>query len=236
MTIAYVFEGVHSFDFAGETSERELSNAGSALGDRASRHYEPAQVLSDDDAALVARIRTGDHDAFSGVFLKHYDGLCRFAASYTRDESDAEEIVESVFTRVWERHGAFSPAGSIGAYLYAAVRNRAINTIRDRRIHSVWAAAHAEDIGADVPLGMSMPPASMIATLEREELGVVLRRVIDTLPEHRRAVVTMRWFGGLSHAEIAAALGTSVNAVEIQLRRALKSLAAGAPAYLRDHE
>lgn len=236
MTIAYVFEGVRSFDSAHEMSDRELGGARGALDRRALHRREPRQELSGEEAALIARIQAGDHDAFSAMFLAHYDGLCRFAVSYTRDETDAEEIVENVFTRVWERHREFTPVGSIGAYLYAAVRNRAINAIRDRRMRAEWTVAHADDAGTDVPPGMSAPPASMIAALEREELGEVLRRVVDTLPEHRRTVVTMRWFGGLSHAEIAAALGTSVNAVEIQLRRALKSLVASAPAYLRDPE
>jgi len=230
MTIAYIFAGVHSFDSSSDSPHHGPN------GGRASRGAVSAdtRVSSHHDAPIIARIQTGDHKAFGEVFLAYYDGLCRFAESYTRNPTDAEEIVEQVLARVWERHDTFSPSAGIGSYLYAAVRNRAINVIRDARARESWAAAHAEDVSVDAPPGMGMPPASMVAMLEREELGAVLHRVIERLPEHRRAVVTMRWFGGLSYAEIAAALGTSVNAVEIQLRRALKSLADSAPAYLRE--
>jgi RNA polymerase sigma-70 factor (ECF subfamily) len=222
MTLAFVFAGVGTSDEPGPRDEH------SQIFDSSS----PLQSAG--DAELAARIRDGEHEAFTTVFLAHYDALCRFAETYTRDPAEAEEIVEGVLARIWEYHPTFNPSSGIGPYLYAAVRNRALNALRDLQTRRKLADPYAADAEDNNSPGMSASPASMLAALEREELGVVLRRVIDTLPEHRRAVVTMRWFGGLSHAEIASALGTSVNAVEIQLRRALKDLAAGVPRYLKE--
>ncbi len=221
-TLAFVFAGLGGPDDGGRQEiPRDVRAA------RASAHAAH-------DTRLAEQIRDGDHAAFTTVFLAHYDGLRRFAEGYTRNATEAEEITEAVFARVWERRSEFTPTGSVAAYLYASVRNRALNAVRDAQFRDTWEAEHTLDMAMEgaVP-GMSVSSTSLLADLEQEELGVVLRRVIDTLPEHRRAVVTMRWFGGLSHAEIAAALGTSANAVEIQLRRALKELAAGVPEHLR---
>lgn len=181
----------------------------------------------------MRRIRMGDHEAFTKMFLEHYDPLCLFAESYLQNSADAEEIVEGVLARIWENKETFDPKAGIAPYLYASVRNRSLNLLRDARTRQNWELAHSADLARDSMSG-EQSASSMIASLEQEELGEVLRRVLETLPEHRRTVVTMRWFGGLSHAEIAAAVGTSVNAVEIQLRRALKELAAKIPSHLHE--
>lgn len=224
MTIAFVFAGLDSADTGG------TNFTDNQFGDTA-----PGLVAcKEHDVLLVQEIRGGSHDAFAKMFLDNYDSLCRFAESYVRNPSDAEEIVEGVLARIWEHKESFDPKGGVAPYLYSAVRNRSLNLLRDNKARYSWEAAHTEDMAYDTGHGRSWSIASSIAELEREELGAVLRRVIETLPEHRRAVVTMRWFGGLSHAEVASALGTSVNAVEIQLRRALKELATKIPKHLRE--
>jgi RNA polymerase sigma-70 factor (ECF subfamily) len=197
----------------------------------APENHEDHLSPSDSDERLAAAIRTGDHHAFTTVFLGHYDALCRFAQSYLRNTADAEEIVESVLARIWEQHETFDPQGGIAPYLYSAVRNRALNSLRDSQTRDTLETTHHASLVQE-----SGPQASVHPTtrLEQEELGLLLHQAIESLPDPRSAIISMRWFGGLKHAEIARVLGISANAVEIQLRRALKELSTKIPEYLRE--
>ena len=83
--------------------------------------------LPDGPDALVARVRAGDERALETVFRSHYSPLCDFAARYVRQDALAEELVQDLFADLWARRQSWYVRGSVRAYLFAAVRNRALN-------------------------------------------------------------------------------------------------------------
>src|SRR5256885_9713379 len=83
-----------------------------------------------------ARVRTGDAQAFEALFRAYVEPLCSFAYSYVESESQAQEIVQDLFTRLWERRETLERPRSVRAYLYGATRNRALNEVRNRRVWS----------------------------------------------------------------------------------------------------
>src|SRR5262245_30803818 len=102
------------------------------------RHPEPRMGASPvpDEATIVAGMRAGASDEFGALFLSYYDTLCRFAAGYTASWSDAEELVETLFARLWETRTTFDPQHGVAAYLFSSVRNRAYNVRRDAKIRA----------------------------------------------------------------------------------------------------
>ena len=86
------------------------------------------------DVHLWLRIeRGGEIAAFRELFDRYYAPLCRFAEFWLRDRASAEEVVLDVYTHVWQHAAELRITVSVRAYLFRAVRNRALNRLRDDR-------------------------------------------------------------------------------------------------------
>jgi RNA polymerase sigma-70 factor (ECF subfamily) len=172
------------------------------------------------DQDLAERIKAGDERAFEETFREHYVALTYFAVRYTGDRASAEELVQGLFTDLWVERSRWEIHASIRSYLFAAVRNRALNQRRRARIERDWdeGAGHADTDA------LQWEPARADETVEREEAAAGLRRAIASLPERCRLVMQLRWRDQLSYGEIAEVLGISVKGVENQLARGLKAL------------
>jgi RNA polymerase sigma-70 factor (ECF subfamily) len=172
------------------------------------------------DRTWVARIRAGDADALDSVFRSYYSELCAFAYRYVRSRAQAEDLVHDVFAKLWAEREHWQVRDSLKAYLYGAVRNRAISTLRRQMVERRWedrvhachraAPAHVEN------------PAQ--AELEREDLARVVQEVLAELPERCQMAVTLRWQRQLSYGEIAETMGISVNTVEVHITRACRAV------------
>ncbi len=79
------------------------------------------------DAELVARIRAGDEGGCEALYVAHHGPLWRFAYGYVRSAEIAEELVQEVFLALWRNRADWEVSGSVRAWLYGAVRNRALN-------------------------------------------------------------------------------------------------------------
>ena len=170
--------------------------------------------------ALVARVRAGDERALETVFRSHYSPLCDFAARYVRQDALAEELVQDLFADLWARRQSWYVRGSVRAYLFAAVRNRALNLRQRQSIERDW--EHDEAI-ADVR-ELHRPPEAADEILERADLRARLDAALESLPERCRLVMHLRWREQMRHAEIASVMGISVKGVEIQLARGLRAI------------
>jgi RNA polymerase sigma-70 factor, ECF subfamily len=177
-----------------------------------------AFAAATDDASLVARVRAGDYEAFSTIFRAHHATLVAFARAYTRTEAEAEDVVQDVFVRVWDRRADWRVRESVRAYLFGATRNYALNAVRDRGTAERWAEAVAQE---PTLIGLRAEPASPDAALNAAELDAVVTRAIARLPHRARLVYTLRWRHGLTYAEIADTLAISLKTVESQIRKAL---------------
>lgn len=187
-----------------------------------SRNYhEFTSAPLENEQALVERIAEGDERAFEELFSAFYGRLCDFAVSYVRAPDIAEEIVQSIFLRIWERRRTWDPRTGVNAYLFASCRNAAFDHIRREQVARRTANATLAD--DEVPaLGAS--PNAPDALVEQHDLADAVRAAVAVMPERRRAVVIMRWQHQLGPTEIAAALGISVKTVEAHLARAAGDL------------
>jgi len=124
--------------------------------------------------------------------------------------------VHDVFCDVWDRREDFQPAGTVRAYLFQAVRNKAYNQLKRQRVRREWKAEKKQE-----PRSVSSR-ASRAA--EAAELEKAMERAVESLSERQRVVYRLGQEHGLSYAEIATVLDIAPKTVENHMGRALKRL------------
>jgi RNA polymerase sigma-70 factor, ECF subfamily len=169
---------------------------------------------------LAARVQAGDADAFELLFRSQYAALCAVATRYVRERALAEELVQDVFAELWAKRATWQIRTSVRAYLFAAVRHRALNQRRHAAVERDW---EEQEAAPDVR-ELHAPPVPIDEALEAEELRARLHAAIESLPDRCRLVMHLRWREQLSYAEIAEAMGISTKGVEVQLARGLRAL------------
>jgi RNA polymerase sigma-19 factor, ECF subfamily len=177
-----------------------------------------SSVLVIDESALFARVRQGDAQALETLFRSFHARLCAFAFGYLQNAADAEEVVQDVFLSIWQKREEIEVRSSLRAYLFRAVRNRALNRSARARLEQRWLEEASSD---DLELQTADP---IDKTLEHAELVTRVHAAIAALPPGCRRVLQLRWQEQLSYLEIADALGISEKGVENQLARARKAL------------
>jgi len=151
------------------------------------------------------------------LFHAYYAPLCDFVQSFVHSPDLAEELVQTVFLRIWEHRHTWEPRVGVRAYLFAACRNQALGVLKHER---VIARVAQRAMREGIPLGIAVTQVGPEDELHASELADALREAVDRLPERRRLVVILRWQHQMSYAEIAQVLGISVKTVEVQLGRA----------------
>jgi RNA polymerase sigma-70 factor, ECF subfamily len=173
------------------------------------------------DAWLVRRVAEGDVRALAVLYDRHARVVYAFAA-HAIGKSDAEEVVQEVFVRLWRRAAQFDlERGAFSTWLMAIARNHVVDQLR-RRQRGRIAAGQIEEV-----LMNAVDPA---AGPEEEVVGhtasVLLAKCLRELPAEQRRVLTLAYFGGLSQSEIAHALDLPLGTVKKRTRLALQKLRA----------
>lgn len=149
------------------------------------------------------------------IFRSTYAELCTYARRYVDDDATAEDVVQEVFAAVWGNRED-RPLADVGpAYLYRAVRNRALNRVRDGERTESLDAPEAPD--AETSLGTR-------DLRRRREVAAAVDEAIDDLPPRCRQVFLLVRERGLSYREAAERLDLSLSTVETQMARALRRL------------
>ena len=159
-------------------------------------------------------LTTGDITAFEMIFKTYYQPLCNYAYTFLQDREEAEEIVQSTFTSIWEKHSNLSIRTSAKAYLYAMVRNACLNVIKHEKIKQ----KHSVEEVALSPRSHD----SVTSTLTSLELEERIQQAMEELPEQCRLVFKLSRFEELKYSEIAEQLNISVKTVENHIGKALK--------------
>ena len=173
--------------------------------------------------ACIAGIRAGDRIAFEQLFRGWYGKLADYAVRITGSPDAAEDVVQTVFVSLWNRREALPDATTLPAYLRRAVRNRALNHLRDSR--------PSEQLSHLTDAESAVPPVGAL-DLEASELASALHAAMGDLAPRTREVFALSRVHELTYREIADALGISVKTVETLMGRALRALRAALRAEL----
>jgi len=168
-------------------------------------------------ADWARRVRDGDLAAFEALFRALHPMLTRHARAITATPAEADDAVQETFVRFWEQRERIDPARSVRAYLVQAVRNRALNTVRDAQTRAALLASHAQTLDDSAS---ARPDDDAHGASLADRLGAFLA----DLPERQRAAISLTRFDGLSHVEAAEAMGCSARTVNNHIVRGLRTL------------
>jgi RNA polymerase sigma factor (sigma-70 family) len=179
----------------------------------ASRIFLGPALRAQPDRRLVRLVREGYEAAFEEIVRRYRKPLDRFAAAIVGGRS--EDVTQDAFSKALLALRGTTAEIELRPWLYRIVRNTALNDLRDR-------APATEELGEAIPGRRS----AAVEAERREEIAELMER-LRALPEPQRAAIVMREREGLSHEEIAAALGISGGAARQTIHRARTTLRDG---------
>ena len=171
--------------------------------------------------SLVGAMAAGNDAALSLLYQHTVAKVFAIACGVLRSKEDAEEVVCDVYTHAWLRASSFDAGrGSVMAWLAVMARNRALDRLRQRREFASLDGERSDADGAPLMID-ALGPEQILA---RFQSGTALHRALRSLTAQRRQLLSLAFFQGLSHQEIADAVGLPLGTVKSHVRRALASL------------
>lgn len=181
---------------------------------------DAAPERSDLEAQLLRRLAHGDDTALGELYDRLVRPLYSLALQILRDRSEAEDVVHDVFLILRDKAHTFDASrGSVLAWAFTFVRNRAIDRVRRRRRRSELLAE------ADpAELGYAEHTAAAPDPFHLPEIAAAVQLAFAELPEDQRTALQLAYFSGLTQTEIAERLSAPLGTVKARIRRGLLRL------------
>lgn len=177
------------------------------------------QTQADDFGVALRACAKGDRNGLRLIFDKEAGRLIAVAQRIVRRRDLAEEVVQEAFIRIWKNAHQYAPdRGSARGWIYAIVRNRALNLLRDGKREDLLTGDHLE------ALQEAQHVEHIMASWHRLDQDSKLRDCLSTLDETRRKGILMAYVGGYTHGEIAGRLKIPLGTTKSWIRRGLSSL------------
>lgn len=168
-----------------------------------------------DDIELFLKLREGDEQAFQTIFRNYYQALCNYAYQHLNNRDLAEEAVQDIFVKIWEKRSSINIETSVKNYFFRSVRNQCLNILQHEKIKKQYAGKVLETSVQEIDPGHFYLEVNLIQRIEKS---------IESLPPKRREIFRLSREQGLKYKEIADTLNISVKTVEAQMGLALKHL------------
>jgi RNA polymerase sigma-70 factor (ECF subfamily) len=169
--------------------------------------------MDDSDEALMARIARGDELAFGQLSRRHVPAMLGIARRILGNAADAEDVAQEAMLRVWTHAPRWQPLAQFRTWLTRVV----VNLCLDRKRRAPWVALEAAGDIVDPALGAG-------EKTENDERERLVKAAIAELPARQRAAIVLTYGDGMSNAQVAEVLDTSVSAVETLLVRGKQNL------------
>jgi RNA polymerase sigma-70 factor (ECF subfamily) len=171
------------------------------------------------DEALLADLGRGDADALGLLYDRYRRLAMAVAYRILGDATAAEDCLQDAFLQVWRNHASFRPErGSVKSWLLTIVRNAAIDRHRGREGRARQDRPIDE---VEYLLGETDDPHEQaVEALQAEQI----QAAIMSLPDEQRDAITLAFFNGLTHQEIAERMGVPLGTVKGRMRLGLKKL------------
>ena len=177
------------------------------------------EAIEQSQAELLRRIAARDCEALAQFYDQTAGVLFSMAIRILGDALEAEEAIQDVFVQIWNKAATFDV--SLGAPFHWALtitRNRCIDRLRARKRRPYL----LDDLGDGTAIDLAAAPAAQ-NILSADELAAVRSAVLG-LPSEQRQAIEMAFFGGMTHPEIAEALGEPLGTIKARIRRGMLKL------------
>lgn len=167
-----------------------------------------------DESQLVLQLIDGNEQAFCELYAAYKERLLFFVLKFLKSTEYAEDILQDVFTNIWQGRRLINPDIPFSAYVYAIVRNRVLNEIRDmekRHALKEHLLQHAVDY-TDATRHEIMS----------KDLKAIIQKAFDSMTVRQQEIFRLSREGQFSYKEIAVQLGISVNTVHEHMSASLQ--------------
>jgi RNA polymerase sigma-70 factor (ECF subfamily) len=176
------------------------------------------------DLTLLQRIAAHDDAAMAELYDRHGRVAYAIIRRIVQSASDAEEVLQETFVRVWSRAETYDARlGSPAAWVVRIARNRAIDRLRARQARA--------DVDAPVPVADRNAPEPEMPShdtpetvLQSTHAALAVRGAVAALPTAQRALIEAAFFEGYTHQELSARFGVPLGTVKTRIRSGLVSL------------
>jgi len=164
-----------------------------------------------DDVDLMQRIGRGDAHAYRKMVEQYLRGVTRFSARILGSPSEADDVAQETFLRLWTQAARWTPSARPKTWLYRVARNLCVDRLRKRDRSS---DSLEQQISTDRPSGLLM----------RKQTALQVEHALLALPERQRAAITLVHYEGLSGSEACEVLEIGLEALESLLARGRRTL------------
>lgn len=173
------------------------------------------------DETLIGLIAQARADALSELYNRYNRLVFSLALNMVQERPLAEEITLDVFTRVWERAGTYRTGqAQVSTWLMSITRHRAIDLLRRARARPEHNSASWADVPPDHLPGVAGAEEMTELRLQREQV----RAAVTQLPSNQKEVLTLAYFKGYTHRQIAEVLDQPLGTVKTRIRSAMQKL------------
>ena len=168
----------------------------------------------------MMNILSGREQKFKQLFETCYPRLLRFAGEYTGNTDDAEDILQNVFLKLWEKWPSLPKDTDMNAYLLTMVKNHCLDYLKHQQVVN----RYASNLKAEMEFNCYAISKFDTEQTDIETLERLVEKAINELPGQCRKVFELSRYDGFKYKEIADRLGISVKTVETHITNALKIL------------
>jgi RNA polymerase sigma-70 factor (ECF subfamily) len=173
------------------------------------------------DNKIWERIKKGNSKSFELLFSRYHSRLCLYSFRLVADEAAAEEIVNDVFLKIWNKRKEIQINVGIKPYLFRCVFNASNDYLNQNRFAKQRIHLEIDQQISDL---VRLNEDYIFDLLESEEVDKDVMNAIELLPKQCRIIFCLSRFEMLTYSEISEKLNISVNTVKTQISRALDSL------------
>lgn len=170
-------------------------------------------MINQTDEQLVVDYLKGEEKALEILIRRHLNSLYGFVRRFTRNASDAEDVVQEIFVKAWKNLKKFDKQKSFKTWLFSIARNTAIDFLRKKKTIPFSEIPVLETLASSSPLPNEI--------MERRDLDESLDAAMGKLPLKYRLVLFLRYNDHFAFREIAELLNESVNTIKSRHRRGL---------------
>jgi len=168
------------------------------------------------DADLFALLGNGDHLAFTQIYERYSGKLYVHVYNRIRNREEARDVIHELFAALWNKKDQIVLRTELSAYLYTAARNRLIDLVNRKKIHTDYTSTLSSFVVSKTNITDHQ--------VREKELEKLIEKEINALPEKMREVFNLSRKKHMSHREIADVLQISEFTVRKQINNALKVL------------
>jgi RNA polymerase sigma-70 factor, ECF subfamily len=174
--------------------------------------------MEQSDIELMLRVRDGDVAAFKALLVRYREPLRRFFAALIADPSQADDIVQEVFLRLWLSRQRYEPTGRFSTYLFQIGKHHWLN--QRKKFRRELGEEAMDQALRTIPLGVSQPETLLL----QHDRYARIRRAIAALPERYRVVFEMSHLEEMKYAEVSQRLGIPIGTVKSRMAEAVRRL------------